>query len=92
VFCPGRGVVMTIMSGVEKFLLTEIAADLGKKSLGPDEDLLEQRVIDSMGILKLVVFLEKTHNIKILDEDIVPENFQSLNSIVRFVEEKMRNK
>jgi acyl carrier protein len=83
---------MTIMSGVEKFLLTEIAADLGKKSLGPDEDLLEQRVIDSMGILKLVVFLEKTHNIKILDEDIIPENFQSLNSIVTFVEEKMRNK
>jgi acyl carrier protein len=83
---------MTIIKGVEKFLLTEIAADLGKQTLDPDEDLLEQRVIDSMGILKLVVFLEKTHNIKVLDEDIVPENFQSLNSMARFVEQKMQNK
>jgi acyl carrier protein len=83
---------MTIINGVEKFLLTEIAGDLGKQSLDPDEDLLEQRVIDSMGILKLVVFLEKTHNIKMMDEDIVPENFQSLNRITRFVEQKMRNK
>ncbi len=83
---------MTIMSGVEKFLLTEIAADLGKKSLDPDEDLLEQRVIDSMGILKLVVFLEKTHNIKVLDEDVIPENFQSLNAMARFVEQKIQNK
>ncbi len=83
---------MTIINGVEKFLLTEIAADLGKQSLDPDEDLLEQRVIDSMGILKLVVFLEKTHNIKVMDEDIIPENFQSLNSMARFVEQKMQNK
>jgi len=83
---------MTIINGVEKFLLTEVAADLGKQSLDPDEDLLEQRVIDSMGILKLVVFLEKAHNIKVMDEDIVPENFQSLNSMARFVEQKMRNK
>ena len=83
---------MTIVSGVEKFLLTEIAADLGKKSLDPDEDLLEQRVIDSMGILKLVVFLEKTHNIKVMDEDVVPENFQSLNAMAKFVEQKIQNK
>lgn len=83
---------MTIIQGVEKFLLTEIAADLGKQSLDPDEDLLEQRVIDSMGILKLVIFLEKTHNIKVMDEDIVPENFQSLNSMATFVEQKMQKK
>lgn len=83
---------MTIINGVEKFLLTEIAADLGKQSLDPDEDLLEQRVIDSMGILKLVIFLEKTHNIKVMDEDIIPENFQSLNSMARFVEQKIQNK
>lgn len=83
---------MSIINSVEKFLLTEIAADLGKQSLDPSEDLLEQRVIDSMGILKLVVFLEKTHNIKVMDEDIVPEHFQSLNSIASFVEQKLRNK
>ena len=83
---------MSILKNLEKFLLSEIAADCGKQSLDPDDDLLEQRIIDSMGILKLVVFLEETHGIKVMDEDVVPENFQSLNSIVRFVERKMQNK
>lgn len=83
---------MTIMGSIEKFLLAEVAADLGKKSLDPEEDLLEQRIIDSLGLLKLVTFLEQSHSIQVNDEDIVPENFQSLNSMVKFVEQKMRNK
>lgn len=81
-----------ISKSIEKFLLTESGADLSKESLDPEEDLIEQRVIDSMGILRLVVFLEETHGIKVMDEDIVPENFQSLNSMVRFVEQKLQNK
>ncbi len=80
-----------MLEGLEKFLVTEIAADLGKRTLTPDEDLLEQRIIDSLGILRLVSYLEETQKIKILDGDIVPENFQSMNSIVRFVEQKKQN-
>ena len=82
---------MTIIDSIEKFLLAEVAADLGKKSLDPDEDLLEQRIIDSLGLLKLVTFLEQSHGIQVNDEDIVPENFQSLNSMVKLVEQKIRN-
>ncbi len=83
---------MNILQDLEKFLLTEISADLGRKSLEPDEDLLEQRIIDSLGLLKLVSFIEASHGIQIMDGDIVPENFQSLNSIAQFVEDKMQNK
>ncbi len=81
----------TMMEGLERFLVKEIAADLGKRSLAPDEDLLEPRIVDSLGILRLVSYLEETHGIKVSDGDIVPENFQSLNSIVRFVEQKMQS-
>lgn len=79
---------MTIIDDLQKYLVAEIAADLGRKSLSPEEDLLEQRIIDSLGILKLVVYLEKTHDIKVMDEEVVPENFQSLASMARFVEQK----
>ncbi len=79
---------MTTSKNIEKFLLTDIAADLGKQTLDPDEDLLDQRIIDSLGILKLVTFLEEAEDIQVHDEDIIPENFQSLNSMVRFVERK----
>jgi acyl carrier protein len=82
---------MTILEQVERFLLTEVAADFDKKSLGPDSDLLAQRILDSLGVLKLVVFLEQTFSIQIEDEDVVPENFQSLNIIAKFVQDKMQN-
>ena len=83
---------MFILEDLEKVLLTEIAADSGKKSLDPDEDLLELGMLDSMGIMKLIVYIEKTFGIKIEDEDIIPENFQSLNSMVTFVGQKIQNK
>jgi acyl carrier protein len=83
---------MTILKNLEKFLLAEIAADLGKQSLDPDEDLLDQGIIDSLGLLKLVVFIEKTYGIKVMDEEVVPENFQTLNSMVNLIEQKMQNK
>ena len=62
----------------------------GSNRIDPDTDLIEQRIIDSLAILKLVTFLEESCGIKVLDEEIVPENFQSVNTLVRFVEEKRR--
>lgn len=78
-----------MMKDLETFLLREVAADIGRRSLMPGEDLLGQRIIDSLGILRLVTFLEERHGIRIADAEIVPENFQDLNSIARFVEGKM---
>jgi len=83
---------MRILEGLEKFLLTEIAVDLGKKSLDPNEDLLEQGIIDSLGIMKLVLFLEESYGIQVDDQDITPENFQCLNSMVKYVEQQLQNK
>ena len=83
---------MLILKDLENVLLTEIAAGSGKKSLDPDEDLLEHGLLDSMGIIKLIVYIEETFGIKIEDDEIIPENFQSLNLMVKFVEQKMQNK
>ena len=84
---------MSILENLEQVLLTEIISiDLGKKSLDPDEDLLEQGIIDSLGIMKLILHMEGTFSIVVADEEIVPENFQTLNNIVKFVEQKMQNK
>jgi acyl carrier protein len=82
---------MSILKDLEKVLLTEIVVDVDKKSLAPDEDLLEQGIIDSLGIMKLILFMEETYGIAIADEEIVPENFQTINMMVRFVEQKIQN-
>jgi len=83
---------MSISEKLEKFIFTEIVAKLGKQALKPEEDLLEQGIIDSLGIVKLVSFMEEAFNLTIDDDEILPENFQSLNSIVRLVEQKTGNK
>ncbi len=82
---------MNILANLEKALLTEIAVDFDKETLAPDEDLIEQGIIDSLGIMKLMLYIEETFGIKIDDEDVVPDNFQCLNSMVRLIEQKMRN-
>jgi acyl carrier protein len=82
---------MMILENLERVLLTEIAAGLGKKSLDPDEDLLEQGIVDSLGLMKLLTFMEETFGIKIHDEDVIPANFQSLNSMVKLVELQVQN-
>ena len=83
---------MSILKDLEKVLLTEIAVNIDKKSLAPDEDLLEKSIIDSLGIMKLVLYMEDTFGIKVNDDEIVPENFQTLNNMVKFIEQKMQNK
>jgi len=88
----GGSPMQNISEDLKKVLLTDIAVDSGKKSLGPDEDLLGQGILDSMGIMKLIVYIEETFGIKIEDEEIIPENFQTLNSLIAFVGKKTRNK
>jgi acyl carrier protein len=83
---------MKPLDALKKFIITEVAVDLDIKSLEPDEDLLGSGIIDSLAILKLVTFLEETFGIKVNDEDIVPENFQNLKSIVEYVERTQTNK
>jgi acyl carrier protein len=56
--------------------------------LAPDASLLEAGVIDSTGVLELVGFLEQTYGIRIEDDELLPENLDTINGIVAFVEQK----
>jgi acyl carrier protein len=79
---------MSVAEDVEKFIVEEIALGSGVDSVGHDDDLLAQDVIDSLGIVELVAFLESRYGIKVGDDDLLPENFQSVNSVVAFVAAK----
>lgn len=83
---------MVILENLEKALLSEVASIIGRKSLTPDEDLLEQGIVDSLGLMKLIVYMEETFRIKISDEDIIPENFKSLNSMANLIEKRIADK
>ena len=77
---------MSVAVEVEEFIVREIAPDID--SVAHDLDLLAGEVIDSLGIVQLISFLEGKYGIKVDDDDLVPENFRSVDSIVMFVEKK----
>jgi acyl carrier protein len=79
---------MDAKSALKEYLM-EMIMDQGRSSIEPDEDLLTQGLIDSMGILQLVSFMEKKFNIKVPDEDIVPDNFRTLDSLTEYVTRRM---
>ena len=53
-----------------------------------DDSLLEQGIIDSTGVLELVQFLEEQYQITVADEELVPENLDSIGNLVRFIDAK----
>jgi acyl carrier protein len=52
------------------------------------DSLLEKGIIDSTGVLELVAFLEKTYGIKVADEELVPENLDSVSNVVQYLSRK----
>lgn len=55
-----------------------------------DDSFLERGIIDSTGVLELVSFLEEKYKIKIMDNELVPENLDSISCLVRFIDRKSR--
>lgn len=56
--------------------------------LTDETSFLEQGIVDSTGVLELVAHLEKTYAIKVKDEELTPDNLDSINSIADFVAKK----
>ena len=55
-----------------------------------DDSFLEKGIIDSTGVLELVAHLESTYGIQVRDDDLLPENLDSISRLVRFLERKLQ--
>ena len=78
-----------IREHIRRFVMRKFPlASQGK--LADGESLLETGAIDSMGILDLVNFISLEFQIEVLDEDLVPQNFDSVQVLTRFVDNKRR--
>lgn len=57
--------------------------------LKDDTSFLEEGIIDSTGVLELVTFLEETFSIQVDDEELIPENLDSIDNVSSFLERKL---
>ncbi len=59
------------------------------ENLTDDTSFLEQGVIDSTGVIELVSHLEATYGIKVKDEELIPDNLDSISAVASYVEKKL---
>jgi acyl carrier protein len=56
-----------------------------KRRVADGDNLLESGIIDSLGVLELVTFMQQEFSVTVDDEDLTPENFQNIERMARFV-------
>jgi acyl carrier protein len=79
----------TIERDIREFLAQNFPlADEGSE-LGGGDSLIEAGVIDSTGVLELIEYLESNYDIQISDEEVLPDNLDSIDRIGRFVSSKL---
>jgi acyl carrier protein len=79
---------MNSTTQIRSFIFENFLFDADESSLGNDDSFLEQGVIDSTGVLELVNWLEETFSLKVQDEELVPENLDSVNKLASFIAQK----
>lgn len=56
--------------------------------LDRDDSFSDRGIIDSTGVLELVTFVESKFGIVVADEEVIPENFDSISRLIRYIERK----
>jgi acyl carrier protein len=78
----------TTRDAIRRFLLENYLFTDDESQLGMDDSLLSRGIVDSTGMLEIILFIEEQCGVKVADEDMVPENLDSVNRIVAFVESR----
>ena len=79
-----------IKKQVRNYVVDNFLMGLQAASLRDDTSFLGAGILDSTGFLELVSFMEATFGIEIRDEEMVPENFDTLNAIEAYTQRKRK--
>ncbi len=76
---------MTVSDQLRQFIISELTWHGSGEELTDDFPLLDNSVIDSLGIFEIVSFIEEQYGVEIPDEEFVYDNFKDINAIARLV-------
>jgi acyl carrier protein len=80
----------TVKDQIRQFVSEELAAAKGVTLVSDDQSLIDNGVVDSLGIFRLVTFLEENFGVKIGDEEISADNLASVDMIEQLVIRKSK--
>jgi acyl carrier protein len=81
-----------VKASIRQFVLENLAVGKVGGNIEDGASLIDNGVIDSLGIFQLVSFLEQSYGIRVRDEEIVLENFRSIDAIEDFLVAKLSRK
>jgi acyl carrier protein len=79
---------MAIEENLRTFIQNNFLLGDKNRAIKEDESFLQSGIIDSTGVLELVNFIEETYKIKVEDEELVPENLDSIQNLIAYIQRK----
>jgi acyl carrier protein len=79
---------VTTADRLRTFIVEELNWDGDPHELTPDYPLIERQVVDSLGITLTLTFLEEQFGVAVSDDELLPENFESIRRITEFIDAK----
>jgi acyl carrier protein len=80
--------IIEVRSKIREYILKSTFEDV--QNIADDTLIFEEGVLDSMGLLFLIEFLQEEFNVTTNDDELVVENFESLDKIVTFLNNKLK--
>jgi acyl carrier protein len=79
---------MSVQEEIKSFIAQNFLFTTDLSVLGNADSLLEKGIVDSTGILELVTHIEEKYGIRVLDQELLPTNLDSVDAIAGFIERK----
>ena len=79
---------MEVKKQIREFILKNALSGSAGIALDDEDSFLEKEVIDSTGVLELVSFVEERFGIEVNDDELIPDNFDSVNKLNEYVKKK----
>lgn len=80
---------MTIKEQVKQYIAESFMFSDNGFQLSDDASFLEEGIVDSTGVLELVMFVEEEFKVAVQDDEVVPENFDSVNRLSAYIGRKI---
>lgn len=78
----------TVRSELRNFILESYLFTDDQSALNDGDSFLDNRIVDSTGIMEIIHFLEEKYGIRVNDEEMIPENLDSIDNLVKYVDKK----
>jgi acyl carrier protein len=80
---------MDIKAQVRQYIAKNLLFSDNGFTYTDDASFLEEGIVDSLGVMELVLFIEEKFGVKVKDEELTPDNFDSVNKLANYIQRRL---